>query len=87
MKDYNQYYDLAKKVVTDIRYRTREYSFGDSYIDDCARKLGKPGAPGTWVRADMNHHVTYVAEQVDRLVKVFASLPNPADAAALLTAV
>ncbi|CFL19805.1 beta family protein [Burkholderia pseudomallei] len=87
VKDYNQYYDLAKKVVTDTRYRTRKYSFGDSYIDDCARKLGKPGAPGTWVRADMNHHITYAAEQVDRLVKVFASLPNPEDAAALLTAV
>ncbi|MBF3728241.1 hypothetical protein ISG25_37580, partial [Burkholderia pseudomallei] len=31
VKDYNQYYDLAKKVVTDTRYRTRKYSFGDSY--------------------------------------------------------
>ncbi|OJB33329.1 hypothetical protein BGV56_18730 [Burkholderia ubonensis] len=87
VRDYEQYYELARKVVSDSRYRKRSYSFGDTYLDDRARKLGTPGAPGPWIKADMNHHITYVAEQVDRLVKDFALLPNVENAAALLASV
>ena len=87
VRDYQQYYDIAKRVVADPRYRKRGFSVGDSYLDDRAKRLTKPGAPGPWIAADMNHHITYVAQQVDRLVKEFASLPEQTVAATLLAAV
>lgn len=87
VKDYEQYHDIAKSVVADPRYRTRDFSVGDKYLDNCAKRLTKPGAPGPWIAADMNHHMTYVAQQVDRLVRQFASLADQAAAAALLAAV
>jgi len=87
-KDFGQYYDLAKRVTADRRCKTRDHSVGDTYLHDCARRLTKtPGSPATWVRADMNHHVTYVAQQVRRLVDEFASLPDATDAASLLSEV
>lgn len=87
-KDYTQYYDLAKRVISDRRCKTRDHSNGDAYLHDCANRLTEtPGAPATWVQADMNHHVTYVAQQVRRLVEQFASLPEAADTAPLLSEV
>ncbi|MBZ0226322.1 MAG: beta family protein [Comamonas sp.] len=76
VKDYGQYRGLARKVQADPRYRGHTFSFGDEYLSNCARGLGTPGAPATWVKADMNHHVTYVAQQVDRLITTFASMPD-----------
>ncbi|MCA7928940.1 beta family protein [Burkholderia cepacia] len=75
-KDYAQYYELAKQVVADDRYRTRNFSYGDTYLDNCARRQIKPGTPSTWILADMSHHMTYVARQVDRLIAHFVSLSS-----------
>lgn len=47
-----------------------EYSFGDEYIVQRSQRLGKPGAPSTWIRADSNHHITYTAQQINRLVTI-----------------
>lgn len=73
VKDYVQYRGLARKVISDPRYRGRSFSFGDRYLNDCASGLGSPGSPSTWVKADMNHHITYVSQQINRLVTVFAT--------------
>ena len=71
VKDYEQYHGLAHVVRADTRFKGRAYSFGDSYLDDCANRRISHGAPATWVKADMNHHLTYVARQVSRLVTAF----------------
>ncbi|MBC8724993.1 hypothetical protein F6X37_26450 [Paraburkholderia sp. 31.1] len=83
-KDYEQYYALARQVVTDDRYRKRKFSYGDTYLDNCARGQIKPGTPSTWILADMSHHMTYVAQQVDRLVAQFALLSSEVTPTALL---
>ncbi|WP_321870902.1 beta family protein [Paraburkholderia tropica] len=84
-KDYEQYYALARQVVGDHRCRDRKFSEGDIYLDNCARGQIKPGTPSTWILADMSHHMTYVAQQVNRLVAQFTTLSSEAVSAALLT--
>lgn len=84
VKDYGQYQELARRVKADHRCRERRFSFGDSYLDDCANGLINPGSPSTWVKADMNHHITYTAQQVDRLISAFASVSDGAQVSRLL---
>lgn len=75
VNDYAQYRDLAAKVCADSRYRGENASFGDKYIYECAlrpKNGGKFGNPATWVRADMNHHISYTAQQTSRLIATFS---------------
>jgi len=68
-KDYEQYYELAEKVRGTADYMGQDFSFGDQYINDVADISGSPGAPATWVLADMNHHLEYTVWQMIGLVK------------------
>lgn len=70
-KDFEQYQELAQKVKADARCRSESFSFGDGYLASCAKGHISPGAPATWVKADMNHHITYVALQINRLISAF----------------
>lgn len=63
-KDFEQYHRLAKKVVDSGIYLGRNYSYGDKFLADVASCSKKPGVPGDWVLADMNHHIEYTANQV-----------------------
>ncbi|BBB66567.1 hypothetical protein UNDYM_2314 [Undibacterium sp. YM2] len=87
VKDYDQYHDIAARVTSDRRYVDRSRSFGDAYIDDCAKRLIKPGSLGTWVVADMNHHVCYTARQLARLTQELASVATEGEADIALAAV
>ncbi|PFH08805.1 T4 beta protein [Collimonas sp. PA-H2] len=87
IKDYDQYHDLASRVSADFRYVGRTRSFGDTYIDDCARRLIKPGSLATWVIADMNHHVCYTARQLARLTQQLASTVTESEAEIALSTV
>lgn len=71
-KDYAQYHNLARKACSDPRFRGASASFGDSYLYQCSNRLIKPGTPSTWVRADMNRHISYTAPQVERLMSLFS---------------
>jgi Beta protein len=73
VKDYEQYHALAGRVMSDGRFMGRNYSLGDARIFDCAVRQIRHGVPEHWVTADMNHHVTYTAAQVSRLVQEFAT--------------
>jgi Beta protein len=77
VKDFQQYHGLARRVRADTRYRGREFSFGDAYLDDCAQELISHGAPATWVKADMNHHITYACRQTQRLLSELATETVP----------
>jgi hypothetical protein len=75
VNDYAQYRDLAAKVCVDHRYRGENASFGDKYIYECAhqpKEGGNFGNPSTWIRADMNHHISYTAQQTRRLIAAFS---------------
>lgn len=43
------------------------FSYGDRYIDEIATMGLKPGSPETWIRAGVNHHVTFVVRQIANL--------------------
>lgn len=70
VKDYDQYHGLARAARADRRFQGRGFSFGDSRVDDCASGLIGPGSTGMWVKADMNHHLSYTTLQVNRLIPV-----------------
>ena len=87
VKDYEQYHDIAQRVIADPRFRGRGFSSGDAVVEDCARGHIGPGAPNTWVQADMNHHITYTCKQVQRLIAEFAEHDDNVSAAELLSTV
>ena len=67
VKDYEQYRNLAQSVMQSGLYVGANFSAGDQCISDVSQGVGKTGSPGTWVRADMNHHIEYTAHQIVRL--------------------
>ena len=74
VNDYAQYRTLAAKVRGSNLYMGTSASFGDRYIDDCANYItGTPGAPGTWVKADMNSHMSHTVVQ---MVEALADLES-----------
>ncbi|MEW5976033.1 MAG: beta family protein [Acidobacteriota bacterium] len=61
---YAQYHTLAGLLVAERGYRGRGFSWGDSYVADCAVQACGPGNLQTWVTVDTSHHLTLVAEQI-----------------------
>lgn len=70
---YQQFHDLAQRVVNSDVYIQRDYSFGDDYIWRCASREASSGHLGTWVEADMNHHLVYVAAQMPPILSRVAA--------------
>lgn len=58
---YEQYYDLAAEIVALEEFSGTEFSIGDSYIQARADRNPKPGSPGSWIRACVNHHISLTA--------------------------
>lgn len=59
--EYEQYYSIADEIVALEEYCGADYSYGDKYISDCSKRNGKPGSPGSWITACVNHHITFTA--------------------------
>lgn len=68
LNKYEQYRTLAAKVIACEHYQGNSFSYGDRYIYDCATGYAGTGNPGTWVLVDQNHHISFVAQQMTRLV-------------------
>lgn len=60
--EYKQYYSIADEIVALEEYYGPEYSYGDKYISDRSKRKGKPGSPGSWITACVNHHLTITAD-------------------------
>ena len=56
-----QYFSIAEEIVALDEYCGPEYSYGDEYIADRSNRIGKPGNPGSWITACVNHHITFTA--------------------------
>lgn len=67
---YEQAHELCALISERDEFRGREYSAGDTFIEDCAARRGGPGSATTWVTAGTSHHLEFVARQV-------ASYPVP----------
>jgi len=64
---YEQYRKLSHAVLSSSVFQGSSYSHGDRYIYDCATGHATTGNAGTWVMNDLNHHFTFVAQQILRL--------------------
>jgi len=49
-------------------YSGDNFSYGDKYIKEMISQYDKPGSPTTWLRAGINHHMTFVVRQLATLV-------------------
>ena len=83
IKDYDQYYHLAAQVRDSPHYCGRPFSYGDWYIDMVADGNLRHGSPGTWVLADMNHHLEYTAKQMPNLIEKIAEVGDEVELAEL----
>jgi hypothetical protein len=59
--EYGQYYSIADEIVALEEYCGSDYSYGDKYISDRSKRADKPGSPGSWITACVNHHITFTA--------------------------
>lgn len=66
-RKYKQYHDLSSQLASDHRYLGANFSWGDSYIYDCASEAVGTGNLQKWVQVDTNHHITFVASQIASL--------------------
>ncbi len=65
---YAQYPANAELLTMRGDFSGSWFSAGDRYISEVAIKKDRTGNPTTWLRAGINHHVTFV---VDQLKKIF----------------
>lgn len=61
---YEQFNDLCRILVQLNEYSGPNYSWGDTYIGNCANNLEGPGNATTWRKVGTNHHLTFVTEQL-----------------------
>jgi hypothetical protein len=63
-KGYGQYFDIADNIVNKSYYRGDRYSDGDKYVHArshlSARRPKKGGSPGSWIKATLSAHITFV---------------------------
>lgn len=73
---YRQFYKVCELLVThpDNILCGQNYSSGDKRIFECAKRRGSTGNLGTWFQAGVNHHITFV---VNQLAQHSASLGTP----------
>jgi len=64
---YAQYPANAQLLTRRPEYCGPWFSIGDRYISEIALKEGRTGSPETWLRAGINHHLTFVIEQLANL--------------------
>ncbi|WAC45207.1 hypothetical protein OU997_03160 [Pseudomonas sp. SL4(2022)] len=66
-KGYGQYFDIADNIVSKPYFRDGGYSDGDKYIHArsnlSARRPQKGGAPGSWIKATLSSHITFVVRK------------------------
>jgi hypothetical protein len=61
---FDQYFELCKALTRLPEFRGREYSWGDSYIAECAAGRTGPGNATTWRKVGTNHHLTVVVQEI-----------------------
>jgi hypothetical protein len=60
----SQHPGLAATLCARPEYSGAAFSSGDNYIDLCARGADGPGNATTWRQVGVNHHLSYVVDQI-----------------------
>jgi hypothetical protein len=66
-KGYDQYHDLAARLIEMSEYCGREYSSGDDQIYHCAKRETSTGSPQKWREIGASHHMTFIINQLARI--------------------
>jgi hypothetical protein len=61
---FEQYRVHCKTLIGSPHYAGPTYSYGDKYISDCARGVGKTGSLMTWRCVGTNHHLEKVVRDI-----------------------
>jgi hypothetical protein len=64
---HDQMHSLCGKLILHPEYKGPNYSWGDQWIMNCAKRLEGPGNPNVWRRVGLNHHLTLVVQQLASL--------------------
>jgi hypothetical protein len=67
---YEQFHEVCRDLIKAAQYSGRSFSWGDTYIDDCAAKRVGTGNLTTWRKVGTSHHLVFVPRQ---LASVFGS--------------
>jgi len=62
---FEQYFELSSLLVQRPEFAGADFSWGDAYIQKCARHESGPGNATTWRKVGTNHHLTLVARQLE----------------------
>jgi Beta protein len=62
--NWDKFYDLCDLLVVDPNYSGPNYCWGDEQISFCAARTTTSGNPAKWVKIGINHHLSFVADQV-----------------------
>jgi len=71
---FKQYHKLSKQVLDSPYYCGPTFSWGDNYIQECARGTGKTGNLSTWRQVGTNHHIVKVTRDI---ASFYASSSSP----------
>jgi len=61
---FDQFNGLCQDLVQLPEYAGTAFSWGDTYIDRCARGVDGPGNATTWRKVGTSHHVALVNDQI-----------------------
>lgn len=64
---YAQYPANAEMLTMRDDFAGPWFSAGDRYISEIAMKKDRTGSPTTWIQAGVNHHLTFVVDQLEKL--------------------
>jgi hypothetical protein len=61
---FDQYFELARELVGLPEFSGEGFSWGDRFIQRCARGDAGPGNATTWRKVGTNHHLTLLAREL-----------------------
>ena len=75
-KDFGlkQYHELSRQILDSKYFFGTAFSWGDSYIQECANRSDRPGNLTTWRQVGTSHHIEKVTRDI---ASFYASLSSP----------
>ena len=65
---YAQWPANAELLCDRSEFCGEDFCFGDQYIKDMSMQVMRPGNPTTWLRAGINHHLSFVVNQISNFL-------------------
>ena len=61
---FEQFHEISAELVARPEFAGAQFSWGDGYLDQSARRVVGPGNATTWRKIGTNHHLTLVTDQI-----------------------